>query len=110
MKIYISLPITGHDIRNCKARANHAKASVEKLGHTAITPFEVNKGKKKTYAAYMGSDIEALFGCDAIYLLTGWSESKGCQLEWSCAHIYGKKVFQYLSDIKKATDNETANK
>lgn len=104
MKIYISLPIIGHDHLATIKRANEAKALVEALGHEAITPFEANRGQKKPYPAYISADIEALLGCDAIYLLTGWSETRGCQLEWRCAQIYKKRVFHYLSDIKKVTD------
>ena len=105
MKIYISLPKTGHDIGYCRERAASAKKRVEALGHNAVTPFDVCKNQKKPYNWYMGKDIEALLTCDAIYLLSGWSESNGCQLEWRCAEIYSKQIFKHITQIPNS--NET---
>jgi hypothetical protein len=41
----------------------------------------------------MGRDIEALLECDAIYLASGWGNSRGCNLEYTAALIYGKHIF-----------------
>jgi hypothetical protein len=100
MKIYISLPITGHNISRCKTRALKCKHELEKYGHEAITPFDVCSEGDKPYPYYMGRDIEALMGCDAIFLLSGWSESRGCQLEWRCAEIYRKKIIHHYNELK----------
>lgn len=101
MKIYVSLPITGHNINRCKERANGCRRALEGMGHSVITPFDVCPEADKPYAFYMGRDIEALMGCDAIFLTTGWCESRGCQLEWRCAEIYHKKIFQHMNEVAR---------
>lgn len=69
MKVYISLPITGHDIEEVEARCIFAGAVLEKKGHVA-----------------------ALLECDAAVFLDGWETSRGCRLEFWAARTYGKEV------------------
>lgn len=102
MKIYISLPISGLNIARCEERANEVKRIIERKGHEAITPFDVCPDPDKPYSYYMGRDIEALLECDAILRCAGWSNSRGCSLESECAHIYHKKIFNHVNEIKPA--------
>ena len=90
-RIYISIPISGHDLEKVKERARKAK---ERVSHRydAITPFDVCSEPDKPYSYYMGKDIEALLECDAIYLCKGWQNSKGCMAECEVAKIYNKKI------------------
>ncbi len=99
MKIYLSLPIITTEIDRCKKRAERMKKQLANKGHEVITPFDISAGKKKTYSYFVGKDIEALMLCDAIFLMSGWSESKTCNLEWRCAQIYNKEIFQHLNNI-----------
>lgn len=99
MKIYISLPISGHDLRQVRQRADEAKAWVRRKGHDCITPFDVCPGPLP-YAEAMGRDIAALLKCDGIFLLAGWSDSRGCQLEWEAAKVYNKHIFHHITEIK----------
>lgn len=107
MKIYISLPISGHDIKQCKDRANYLAEMIRKYGNEAVTPFDIVPDSTKPYSYCMGRDIEGLLECDAILLCSGWSDSKGCQLEWRCAQIYNKEIFHYLNDIPKTKHYES---
>ena len=100
-RIYISIPISGHDLEEVKAKAIDI---IERLlwdvfelkkGRNRpdiITPFDVCHEPDKPYSYYMGKDIEALLECDAIYLCEGWQNSKGCMAEFEVARIYGKKI------------------
>lgn len=92
MKIYISLPITGHDIEEVEARCIFAKAVLEKKGHTPVSPLDVSTDPDASYAEHMGRDISALLECDAVVFLDEWSSSKGYRLEYTAAKIYGKKM------------------
>ena len=94
MKVYISLPITGHDIEEVEARCIFAKAVLEKKGHTPVSPLDVSDNPDASYAEHMGRDITALLECDAVMFLDGWEESNGCLLEYFAAIIYGKKVIR----------------
>lgn len=92
MKVYISLPITGHDIEEVEARLIFAKAVLEKKGHTPVSPLDVSDNPDASYAEHMGRDIAALLECDAVVFLEGWQESKGCTLEHAAAKIYNKLI------------------
>lgn len=94
MKIYVSLPITGHHIDEVKLRAEEIKESIlaESPDSEVITPFDVCPETDKPYSYYMGRDIEVLLCCDTIYLADGWENSKGCRLERAAADIYGIEV------------------
>lgn len=92
MKIYVSLPITGYDLEERKARAAELKLRFEREGHEAVTPFDLDWEEGKDYAHYMGRDIEALLRCDAVYFDRGWEKSKGCCLEYWAAVLYQKAI------------------
>ena len=92
MKIYISLPITGYDIEERKARAAELKLRFEREGHEAVTPFDLDWEEGKDYAHYMGRDIEALLRCDAVYFDKGSGKSTGCKLEYKAATLYQKLI------------------
>ena len=97
MKVYVSLPISGLPLDEVKAKAESIKAELIEQGHEVITPFDVvdePKGntEKERYAFCMGRDIEELLKCDAVFLADGHEDSKGCELEFMAAVIYGLKV------------------
>ena len=92
MKVYISLPITGHDIEEVEARCIFAKSVLKKKGHTPVSPLDVSDNPDASYAEHMGRDISALLDCDAVVFLDGWEESKGCALEHAAAKIYNKLI------------------
>lgn len=96
-RIYISIPISGHDLEEVKERARKEREwllCIEDGLHRQdiITPFDVCPELDKPYSYYMGKDIEALLECDAIYLCEGWQNSKGCMAEFEVARIYGKEI------------------
>lgn len=98
MKIYISLPITGHDIKDVEQRIRRAKEVLRDLGHEPVSPLDpaVNNDRSKPYGVLLGNDIAALLTCDAVLLLDGWMSSKGCRLEMEAALIYKKEIlFEY---------------
>lgn len=99
MKIYISLPITGHDIEEVEASCIYASGLIQAKGHTPVSPLDVSPDPDATYAEHMGNDIEALLCCDAVLFLDGWRTSKGCRLEHEAAIIYGKVAFYSLDRI-----------
>lgn len=100
-RIYISIPISGHDLEEVKAKARDIRERLLwdvfelKKGQNhpdVITPFDVCPEPDKSYSYYMGKDIEALLECDAIFLCKGWQNSKGCMAEFEVAKIYGKEI------------------
>lgn len=91
-RIYISLPITGHDIEKVRLRAKKYADILKSIGWNPVTPFDVCPELDKQYSYYMGKDIEALLECDAIYMTSGWGNSKGCRAELAVAQVYNKEI------------------
>ena len=103
--MYLSLPITGRDLKSVKAFAKRVKQKWERKGYEVITPFDVTEehyhGIKEEwphYAFCMGRCVEALLKCDGAIFCQDWFQSKGCRTEWDVAEIYGIK--RVLDDTK----------
>ena len=99
MKIYISLPITGHECTYEK-RLDDAVEYVKKMypDDYIITPKEIAERlkdyqpMKPTYKDYLLADMEAIAHCDAIFMCRGWNDSDGCFAEWSFADAIGLTI------------------
>ncbi len=100
MEIYISLPITGHDIEEVEASCIFASGVIQSKGHTPVSPIELAHADPEDYPAVIGTDITALLVCEAVLFLSGWQTSKGCRLEYEAAVIYGKEMYFDLDEIK----------
>lgn len=111
MKIYISIPISGRPLYEAKHHAEELRTKLTQHGHECVTPFDVCSEPDKSYAYYMGHDIETLLsaGIDTVVFGRGWEDSKGCSLEHAAARIYGKRiVYQscfYMLDFDTLTIN-----
>lgn len=99
MNVYISLPITGHDIEQVEASCIYASAVLKKKGHTPVSPLALDHQDPEFYEAVIGTDITALLCCDAVLFMDGWETSKGCRLEHAAAEIYGKEIW-YDEELK----------
>ena len=100
MKIYISLPITGHECTYDK-RLDDAVEYVKNMYpqyEYIITPKEIAERledyqpMKPKYKDYLLADMEAIAHCDAILMCRGWSDSNGCYAEWSFAWAIGLTI------------------
>ena len=90
-RFYISGPMSG--LPQCNFPAFHAAAArLRDQGYTVVNPAEFGEESGKTWEQYMRQDIKALCDCDTIYLLPGWHESKGAQLELHIAHRIGMQL------------------
>ena len=91
MNIYISIPITGYDLRERKQYAESVKKRLQQIYPESeiITPFDVCADTSLPYEELIGKDIAALLTCDMVYVCNGSNNSKGCRLERYAALIYG---------------------
>lgn len=104
MKIYISIPISGHDLMTQTGVALEIAEKIKALGHEPVNPFDtplapLEMSEKEKYAYYMGEDIKRLLMCDAAYFCEGWRSSDGCLLEFNAAQIYGTTRYVNINDI-----------
>ena len=109
MKLYISIPISGRPIEEAKCHAENIKATLTPYGHECRTPCDVCPDTDKSYAYYLGREIEALLSEDVegIVMGDGYYKSKGCRLEEAAAIIYGKHIVYecnfYATDFQTLT-------
>ena len=110
LKMYLSFPITGRNIKDVKVYARRIKKTWEDKGYEVITPFEVVPEDEKPYSYCMGKDIEAVLECDGIIMCEDWFMSKGCRTENYVAQVYGKMIRvdnqKYLGRKEHGTDNQ----
>lgn len=82
-KIYISIPISGKDIREQRQEADRLAAFLSREGYEPVSPFNIYAGKDPDYWDHICADLRALADCDAVYFCGGWSDSLGCSIEHS---------------------------
>ena len=107
MRVYIATPINGrHDGRDFKEKLALARHRVDILkqvlrdkpgfkGCEFVSTFDFKDQLNKTEHKAMGDCIALVMTCDAIMLDHGWLQSKGCNLEYRAAKIYGKEIFEF---------------
>ena len=89
-KIYISGKITGLD--NFRYLFLSAENSLSKKGFTVINPCDLPEYHDKTWKSYMKVDLEALKGCDYVFMLNNWKDSRGARVEHRLAKMWGKTI------------------
>lgn len=107
MKVYISIPITGHDLKEQRAKAAKFAEAIRSIGHDPVNPFDTpaspsDLNEREAYAYYMGEDIKALLLCDAAYFAKGWENSTGCRIEHAVAAEAGIADYYSLDKIPEA--------
>lgn len=103
MKIYISIPISGHPLEEVRERADHIKMALSRGGHEVVSPLDIYAGQNPTYADYICYDLRAMLDCDAVFFCDGWDRSCGCRIEHYVARLfpdYGKKDFKLMYEYE----------
>lgn len=90
-KIYISGAISNNP--NYKADFETAAQIVETVGFEVINPAGLGEIPAGSWADYMRRDIKLLMDCDGVYMLPGWHESKGAQIEHQLARDLGLNIY-----------------
>lgn len=110
-KIYISLPMGGHET-TVKKRYDNAVIEVkEKYGEDVeifspdnIDEFgsdDILKPREHDWAWYMGRDIEILLRCDSIYMTKGYLDSPGCMVELAVAKQRNMDIIYAPNSLEK---------
>jgi len=102
MRVYIAGPMRGIPQLNYPAFFE-AKEHLEKLGHQVVCPPMLDRALG--YAHWENADVPnvtpaqlremmlidlvAISHCDAVYVLDGWGDSRGCAVEMAFAEFLG---------------------
>lgn len=92
MKVYISLPITGKDIKAQRERAAALADALASAGHEPVNPLANGLPYEAPRAEHMRKDLRLLLRCNAMVLCEGWEHSRGCLLERQVAAQCGIAV------------------
>lgn len=105
MNLYIATPINarkGNDLKEKLLEAKHRINLLKEIlgddkrfkDYRFISTFDLNDIGELTEAEAMGRCIQLVLTSDAILLDHGWNASKGCNLEYRAAKIYGLQIFE----------------
>ena len=92
MKIYISGKISGLPPQTAIKRFAEAENLLREQGYNPINPLRNGFPPDGKEGERMLGDLVALMGCDAIFMLDGWTESQGAKIERFIAETKGKII------------------
>tara|TARA_R100000008_G_scaffold25699_2_gene13860 strand:- start:1693 stop:2037 length:345 start_codon:yes stop_codon:yes gene_type:complete len=101
LKVYIAGPMRGIKDFNRK-EFNRAEKFLKRIGiYDPINPARLDKESgmsdaelisKKGLRKAMKRDIDALFKCNVVFMLTGWEKSEGAKIEHRLATMLGMTI------------------
>lgn len=90
--IYIAGPMSGLPEYNFPAFKAAAEA-LRAAGWTVISPAELFEDTNRPWTFYMRHAIKHMLDAESIYMLSGWSNSRGAKVEWGLAQSLGMATF-----------------
>lgn len=97
-KVYISAPISGHDLTERHEAFAKWALEVACEGYVAVNPMMNDLPDEAPYTEHMKADIRMLLDCDAMVAPVRWRCSKGCTLEARVAELCGIPVIGRIDD------------
>lgn len=97
-RIYISGPISGHDLEERRKTFKETQLMLEAQGWDVFNPMENGLPAEATTRQHMHRDLAELTREDegrftAIYMMKKWLHSAGCKLEFDVATSIGLTVY-----------------
>ena len=109
MKVYISGPMEG--VEDYLENFREAEENLLTLGQDVVNPARLDKAVKGCGLSredYLDLDLALLRWCDAIVMLIGWQQSRGCNREYGYAMGRGMKIIAYesLAELQKGDEDD----
>ncbi len=100
-RIYISGAVTGTD--DYRERFEKAEERLTIRGYSVVNPVKVNGmlPQDTTYDDYMKMSICMLGTCDSIYMLKGYEDSNGANVELAMAEELGLQIYYQSADWRE---------
>lgn len=100
MKIFISQPMQGkNDAEILAERERAIKAAKAKWGdvETLESFFQGGPAEAKPLW-FLGESLKVMADADVVIVCKGWSEARGCKVEFYAADVYGIPDFGMVGD------------
>ncbi len=109
--IYIAGKYRGQSEWQVKQNIQHAEKAAMRLwqkGYAVICPHLNTAffGGGCDDSVWLEGDLEILKRCDAIYMLTGWTDSEGSRAEFQLAKDMGKDIYYEIDDLTELIDGK----
>lgn len=104
LKVYLSGPISGYELRERRAFFDAAQEALEKCGAHVFNPMRNGLPADATTQEHMRADFRMLCECDAIVMLPKWNHSAGCINEFNVAISMGCQVHIVLHNTVDEPD------
>lgn len=88
-RIYISAPISGHDLAERKAYFAQVAKQLVIIGCAPVNPFDNRLPLTASHADHMRADLRMLLSCDAYIIAADTATSAGCRTEAHVAEACG---------------------
>lgn len=99
MKTYISGKITGLELTEAQALFQAAEDVLRGTKCEPVNPMKIAPYNPDwEWHHYMAAYVEALFTCEAIYMLSNWADSRGARIEHAIAEQMGLKITYQRTD------------
>ena len=93
MKIYISGKVSGLKKEDVIRRFGNAESLLTEIGFDVVNPLKNGLDFNAPWDEHMVRDIKLLFSCDAVFMMDGWLDSTGAQIEYDIATRMGKTIW-----------------
>ena len=98
----ISLPMIGRTKESIQERWDAAAAHLREQGYAVLDTIHVDEvatpeealaqGVKEYSLMCIGEVLTLMSTCDAVYFCNGWTDSRGCKIEYEAAKAYGREL------------------
>jgi len=120
VRVYVAAPIAGIDPAKRDAAFAAGAQAVVAADNDPVLPMEVppwpHEGPCPEGAlsaegfhnvpCHVRGEMSALIQCDALLLMPGWQDSKGCMLEASVAYEIGLSVTEWADSARERQGSE----
>jgi len=90
--VYISGKVSGIEDKATLLFAEAEQDLIDK-GFKVVNPTTLAHDHDLSWENYMRADIRALMGCDGVYLLRNWADSRGAKIERRIATELGMEIY-----------------
>lgn len=93
MKIFISMPMNGKSDKQVRREfVSHKTKLLKEYPEAEIINSIIDGFETSDPLKYLVKSLEMLSDADIVFFAKGWSEARGCKVEYHVSEAYGKAI------------------